>query len=70
MVTSKLASRRRTTVPRQVRAALRLEPGDSIEYVIERDRIVAQRAPAVLWARFATFSEWNSEADRRAYRKL
>jgi antitoxin PrlF len=51
-----------------VRAALRLKEGDEILYAIEGDRVVLTRS-----ARdpgddpFATFGEWDSDADRRAY---
>ena len=48
-----------------------LKEGDTIAYQIEGDRVVIRRAAAEsLEDPFATFSEWNGEADQRAYGKL
>ena len=71
MITSKLTSTAQTTIPQPVRAALHLKDGDSIAYAIEDGRVVLTRVPTE--ARddpFATFSEWASDADRRAYGSL
>lgn len=71
MITSKLTSKAQTTIPQPVRAALRLKEGDEILYAIEGDRVILTRAgkePAE--DPFGTFSEWDSEADRRAYAGL
>ena len=71
MITSKLSSKAQTTIPRAVRAALRLEEGDEIAYQIDGDRVIVTRAGAVSPDDpFATFDEWNSEADARAYARL
>ena len=71
MITSKLTSKAQTTIPQSVRAALRLKEGDEIAYVIEKDGVVMRRALAIEEDNpFATFEEWNSEADRRAYGSL
>jgi antitoxin PrlF len=72
MITSRLSTKAQTTIPQPVRAALRLREGDAIAYVIEGDRVVITKAaPAeVADNPFATFSEWDSEADRRAYEQL
>jgi antitoxin PrlF len=73
MITSKLSSKAQTTVPQAVRAALRLKEGDVIAYTIEADgRVLLSRALSEPPSRdpFATFSEWDSEADRRAYADL
>ena len=71
MITSKLTSKGQTTIPQPVRAALRLQAGDGIAYAIEGDRVIVMRAPdEALDDPFATFSEWNSDADRRAYADL
>ncbi|MDA8232006.1 MAG: type II toxin-antitoxin system PrlF family antitoxin [Magnetospirillum sp.] len=68
MITSKLTSKAQTTIPQPVRAALRLKEGDEIAYAIEGERVVLTRvAPETVEDPFATFGEWNSEADRRAY---
>ncbi len=72
MITSKLTSKAQTTIPQAVRTALRLKAGDAIAYVIEADRVVLTRAPADNMPDdpFATFTEWDSEADRKAYADL
>ena len=71
MITSKLTSKAQTTIPQAVRAALRLKEGDEIAYAIENGRVVLTRvASESAEDPFATFGEWNSDADRRAYAKL
>lgn len=70
MITSKLTSKAQTTIPQPVRAALRLREGDEIGYLIEGDRVVLTRVRGgaeQVDDPFATFSEWDSEADRKAY---
>jgi antitoxin PrlF len=75
MITSKLTTKAQTTIPQPVRAALHLEPGDELVYVIDGQRVTltkAQRGGGGGGAEdsFRTFSEWSSEADARAYAKL
>ncbi|OAN52451.1 AbrB/MazE/SpoVT family DNA-binding domain-containing protein [Magnetospirillum moscoviense] len=71
MITSKLTSKAQTTIPQAVRAALHLKEGDELVYVIEDGRVVLTRAPSPPNEDpFATFGEWSSEADRRAYAGL
>lgn len=71
MITSKLTSKAQTTIPQPVRAALHLQEGDSIAYVIDDGRVTLTKAPAAIAEDpFATFTEWDSEADRRAYADL
>ena len=68
MITSKLTSKGQTTVPQPVRAALKLAKGDELIYVIEGDKVVIRRATAHDFIDpFATFTEWDGEADRKAY---
>ena len=71
MITSKLTSKAQTTIPAPVRTALRLKAGDDLVYSVEGDRVILTkggRQPAD--DPFATFDEWSSEADQRAYGKL
>jgi antitoxin PrlF len=71
MIKSKLTAKAQTTIPRPVREALRLRVGDEVLYQIEGDRVIltkASTAPAD--DPFATFSEWNSDADRDGYGDL
>lgn len=72
MITSKLTSKAQTTIPQPVRAALRLKEGDELVYEIEADRVILKKARRGAEGDdpFRTFSEWDSEADRRAYAKL
>jgi antitoxin PrlF len=71
MITSKLSSKAQTTIPLPVRNALRLAEGDELAYAIEGDRVVLTKADRrAAEDPFATFSEWSSEADSRAYAGL
>ena len=71
MITSKLTSKAQTTIPLPVRNALRLGEGDELAYAIEGDRVVLTKADRrAAEDPFATFSEWSSEADARAYADL
>ncbi|MCC7268339.1 MAG: type II toxin-antitoxin system PrlF family antitoxin [Caulobacteraceae bacterium] len=66
MITSKVTSKAQTTVPQPVRTALDLRDGDELAYEIRGRRVIltknVRREPAV--DPFATFHEWDSEADR------
>jgi antitoxin PrlF len=71
MITSKLSTKAQTTIPQSVRTALRLKEGDELAYAIEQDRVILTKArPGPIDDPFATFSEWDTDADRRAYGKL
>jgi antitoxin PrlF len=72
LIISKLTSKAQTTIPRPVREALRLQKGDEIAYSIEDGRVVMTKAATSdsTGDPFRTFSEWSSDADRRAYRGL
>lgn len=71
MIVSKITSKAQTTVPRSVRAALKLGVGDTIVYAIEGDRVVMTKATApMVDSPTAAFDEWDSENDRRAYAGL
>ena len=71
MITSRITSKAQTTIPQAIRAALHLREGDEVAYAIEGDRVILTRAvfPSADDP-FKTFSEWDSEADRRAYAGL
>ena len=71
MIISKLTSKAQTTLPQAVRNALRLKDGDEIAYVIADDHVIIRKAGhGVADDPFATFDEWNGEADRKAYAGL
>ncbi|MFZ5932452.1 MAG: type II toxin-antitoxin system PrlF family antitoxin [Pseudomonadota bacterium] len=68
MITSKISSKAQTTIPLAVREALRVRKGDAIAYHIEEGRVIMTRsAPAAADDPFATFGEWASENDSKAY---
>jgi antitoxin PrlF len=71
MISSKLTTKAQTTIPRAVRAALKLGVGDTILYAIEDDHVVMTKAaPADAEVATTGLEEWNSENDRRAYAEL
>ena len=71
MITSKLTAKAQTTIPQPVRVALHLVPGDEVAYEIDGDRVIlSKRQDTPSDEPFATFSEWDSAADRRAYADL
>ena len=72
VITSKLTSKAQTTIPQAVRAALRVTSGDELAYTIEGNRVILTKAPQQHLADnpFATFGEWASDNDRRAYGDL
>jgi antitoxin PrlF len=71
MITSKLTAKAQTTIPQPVRMALRVREGDEIAYVIEGDKVFISRADRpTMDDPFATFAEWDGDADRRAYADL
>lgn len=71
MITSKLTTKARTTIPLPIRHALRLRAGDEISYSIEGDVVTMRKAPPTTAEDpFDTFNEWGSDADQKAYRDL
>lgn len=71
MVTSKLTSRAQTTIPKSVRLALDLHPGDKIVYRIDEGQVILSKAHTIRRDDpFNTFFEWDSEADRQTYADL
>jgi len=71
MISSRMTSKAQTTIPRAVRAALQLGTGDTIVYAVEGDRVVITKAlPPNTEIATASYEEWDSENDRRAYAGL
>lgn len=71
MITSKITSKAQTTIPQPVREALRVKAGDALAYRIERGRVILTKAAHTpVDDPFATFGEWASENDSRAYADL
>ena len=68
---SRVTSKSQTVIPKPVRERLGLKPGDLLRYVMEGDRVVLERVQDKSEDDpFATFTEWASEADERAYKSL
>ena len=73
MASSRVTSKGQTTIPRSVRDKLRLRPGDAVDYAEENGRFILTKRPVAHEAAddpFASFAEWDSEADRRGYARL
>jgi antitoxin PrlF len=71
VITSKLKSKARTTIPLPVRVALGLREGDELAYAIEYGHVILKKVRAETTDdSFGVFSEWDSDADRKAYAKL
>lgn len=72
MIFARLTAKSQTTVPRSVRAALDLKPGDTLAYHIDSGgvRVTKAQTPASIEDPFATFTEWASEADCKAFDDL
>lgn len=71
MITSKLTTKAQTTLPRAVRSALGVSAGDELAYRIDGGQVILTKLTARLADDpFATFAEWDGEADRKAYADL
>jgi antitoxin PrlF len=71
MITSKLTTKARTTIPQAVRVALQLRERDELVYIVEDRRAILMKARSEsIDDPFGAFGEWDSEADRKAYAKL
>jgi antitoxin PrlF len=67
---SKITTKAQTVIPREVRARLGLKAGDRLAYRITPKGILIEKAQDVSDDPFATFTEWSSEADERAFKSL
>jgi antitoxin PrlF len=67
MIQGRITAKSQTTIPRAVRAALGVGPGDSVSYEIRGKEVVMKRVATppndMFLANFSTFTEWSSEAD-------
>jgi antitoxin PrlF len=72
MITSKLTSKARTTIPQAVRRALQLQAGDDIGYEVRADGVVVVTRVAAALDRdpLGAFDEWASLGDEQAYGQL
>jgi antitoxin PrlF len=68
---SKVSVKSQTVIPREVRERLGLRPGDTLRYRVTDDGVLLDKAPAnEADDPFATFTEWSSDADEKAYGNL
>lgn len=75
MLKSKVSSKGQAVLPRDVRRHLKIEPGDSIGFLIGRGGEVTVRKIDPLDAAFLklaseSFSDWNDPEAERAFRDL
>lgn len=74
MLTSRLSSKNQVTLPREVRRALGLKPGDRVAYELH-DGVVHLARMEAFDAAFhealsETLDEWTTPADEQAFRDL
>jgi antitoxin PrlF len=67
---SRISVKSQTVLPRAVREALQVRPGDLLRYRLTDDGITIDKAPAEGDDPFAAFDEWAGEHDEKAYRDL
>ena len=72
---AKITSKGQTTIPREVRDALHVVPGDLITWVVAADGTARVRKAQPLDQEYlrsleGNLSEWSGAADERAYRDL
>jgi len=74
MPVSKLSSKGRVTIPKQVRERLGVQPGDLISYEMEGDVVAIKRSEpfdvAFHSAVSVTLDEWTTKEDEEAFRDL
>lgn len=67
---SKVSAKSRTLIPREVCEYLKLKPDDTLRYRVTAHGILLDKAAEAGGGPFATFFEWRSEADEKAYNGL
>lgn len=72
---AKITSKGQTTIPREIRAALKVGPGDYLAWDVGPDGVARVRRVRpfdleYLRAVEVTLDEWSSAADEAAYREL
>ena len=72
VIVSKLTTKAQTTIPKPIRAALELQPGDELSYEILDGRVILTKVQRGTTPDdpFRTFEEWHSKADTKAYADL
>ena len=67
---AKLGAKARLVLPKEVRQALGLKPGDSFAFLIDGEDVRVVRTPTEGDDPFVTFSEWAAGSDRKGYADL
>lgn len=70
MILGRITAKAQTTIPRAVRLALGLAPGDDVVWEIDGDQVFMTRSRAAadpFVGNFNTFTEWASDADCKAF---
>ena len=71
---AKVTSKGQTTVPRDVRDALHIAPGDILRFEVEGNHAIVSKVASEEYAYLkgldSTLGEWSSDADEDAYRDL
>jgi antitoxin PrlF len=70
MILGRITAKAQTTIPRAVRLALGLLPGDDVVWEIEGEQVILTKASTVadpFVGNFDSFTEWASEADCKAF---
>jgi antitoxin PrlF len=70
IIRRRLGVKGQVVVPKPVRDALGLKPGDEFAFVIDGHEVKIVPAPPEGDGPFACFAEWTSEADRKGYADL
>ena len=74
LAASRLTRKYQATIPAEVRRALRLKQGDTVQFEIDGDRVTVRRQQAAdrayLRGLEKTLTEWTSAYDDEAYRDL
>lgn len=67
MIVGKITAKSQTTIPKAVRNALGIKPGDAVGWEIDGDRVTIIKVNAdegdPFMANFSTFTEWADEVD-------
>jgi antitoxin PrlF len=69
-VYSKVTTKAQTVIPQEVRRKLGIKPGDRLRYRMTGKGVLLEKAELESDDPFATFTEWSSEADERAFKSL
>jgi antitoxin PrlF len=69
-VYSRVSVKSQTVLPRAVREALAIKPGDTVRYRFTENGVILEKSPADRDDPFVSFTEWGGEHDDRAYGDL